>query len=114
MPRAIAVADPDALAVLPGVRWALARDLRLALRSPAELGVELLFYVIVVSLFPLATTPERTLLATMGDPQFVSDATKSQIDINPSSGAEVEAFIARIAASSPEVVERARRATRAD
>ena len=53
-------------AVLPGVRWALARDFKLALRSRAELAVQLLFYVIVVSLFPLATTPERTLLATMG------------------------------------------------
>jgi len=49
-----------------GVRWAVARDLRLALRSRAELGVQLLFYVIVVSLFPLATTPEKTLLALMG------------------------------------------------
>jgi heme exporter protein B len=53
-------------AILPGIGWALARDLRIALRSRAELGVQLLFYVIVVSLFPLATTPERTLLATMG------------------------------------------------
>jgi len=48
------------------VRWAVMRDLRLALRSRAELGVQLLFYVIVVSLFPLASSPERTLLATMG------------------------------------------------
>ena len=61
-----ATATLDAGAVLPGVRWALARDLKLALRSRAELGVQLLFYVIVVSLFPLATTPERNLLATMG------------------------------------------------
>ncbi len=53
-------------AILPGIGWALARDLRIALRSRAELGVQLLFYVIVVSLFPLASTPERTLLATMG------------------------------------------------
>ena len=53
-------------AILPGVRWALARDLKLALRSRAELGVQLLFYVIEVTLFPLATTPERNLLATMG------------------------------------------------
>ena len=52
--------------VLPGVRWALVRDLKLAMRSRAELAVQLLFYIIVVSLFPLATTPERTLLATMG------------------------------------------------
>jgi len=53
-------------------------------------------------------------MATMSDPQFLSDAAKSQIDVNATSGAEVEAFIARMASSSPEVVERARRATRAD
>src|SRR5947207_4610246 len=53
-------------AVLPAVAWALARDLKSSLRSKAELGIQLLFYVIVVTLFPLATTPERTLLATMG------------------------------------------------
>jgi heme exporter protein B len=51
---------------LAGLRWAVARDLRLAMRSRAELGVQLLFYVIVVALFPLSMTPERNLLATMG------------------------------------------------
>jgi heme exporter protein B len=53
-------------AVLPAFAWALARDLRLAMRSKAELGVQLLFYVIVVTLFPLAMTPERSLLAALG------------------------------------------------
>ena len=52
--------------VLAAMAWATKRDLKLAIRSRSELGVQLLFYVIVVSLFPLATTPERTLLATMG------------------------------------------------
>ena len=52
--------------VWSGLRWALVRDLRLALRSRAELLVQLLFYVIVVSLFPLATTPEKNQLALMG------------------------------------------------
>jgi len=66
MTTAPASASLDAGAVLPGVRWALVRDMKLALRSRAELGVQLLFYIIVVSLFPLATTPERNLLATMG------------------------------------------------
>ena len=61
-----AVVEVETGAVLPGVRWALTRDLKIALRSRAELGVQLLFYVIVVSLFPLATAPERNLLATMG------------------------------------------------
>jgi heme exporter protein B len=66
MATAPASASLDTGAVLPGVRWALVRDMKLALRSRAELGVQLLFYIIVVSLFPLATTPERNLLATMG------------------------------------------------
>jgi heme exporter protein B len=46
--------------------WALARDLRIAVRSKGELGVQLLFYVIVVTLFPLAGAPDRSLLATLG------------------------------------------------
>jgi heme exporter protein B len=62
----LATDAPDSGAVFPAIRWALVRDLKLALRSRAELGVQLLFYVIVISLFPLATTPERTLLAAMG------------------------------------------------
>ena len=56
---------PDAGA-WPGMRWALRRDLKLALRSRSELGVQLLFYVIVVSLFPLASSPDRNLLMAMG------------------------------------------------
>jgi heme exporter protein B len=51
---------------LAGLRWALARDLAIALRTPAELGVQLLFYVVVVTLFPLATSPDPALLATLG------------------------------------------------
>src|SRR5262249_1214305 len=65
--RAAAVADDASEASLgAAVAWALTRDLKLALRSRGELGVQLLFYVIVVSLFPLATSPERTLLMALG------------------------------------------------
>jgi tripartite-type tricarboxylate transporter receptor subunit TctC len=53
-------------------------------------------------------------MATAADPEFLADATKMQIDIVPASGNEVEAFIARVAASSRAVVERARRAIRND
>jgi heme exporter protein B len=56
---------PDA-GVWSGLRWSLVRDLRIALRSRAELGVRLLFYIIVVSLFPLATAPDKSLLVLMG------------------------------------------------
>jgi len=52
--------------VTSAILWATARDLRLALRSRSELTVQILFYVIVVSLFPLASSPDRALLATLG------------------------------------------------
>jgi heme exporter protein B len=61
-----AMAPPSDAGAWSGVRWALARDLRLALRTRSELGVQLLFYVIVVSLFPLATAPSMNLLVQMG------------------------------------------------
>jgi tripartite-type tricarboxylate transporter receptor subunit TctC len=54
------------------------------------------------------------LAAAMSDPQFLAEAAKTQIDINPSSGAEVESFIARVSASSPAVIERSKRALRAE
>jgi heme exporter protein B len=57
--------DEARTGVWPAFGWALARDLRIALRSKAELGIELLFYVIVVTLFPLATSPAKSVLATM-------------------------------------------------
>ncbi len=47
------------------ITWALKRDLRLALRSRGELGVALLFFLIVVSLFPLSVNPDPKLLKTI-------------------------------------------------
>ena len=52
--------------VWPAIGWAVARDLKVAFRSRAELGVQLLFYVLVASLFPLAMSPERATLALLG------------------------------------------------
>ena len=49
-----------------GFAWSMTRDLNLAIRSKAELGVQLLFYVIVVTLFPLAVGAEPLLLRTLG------------------------------------------------
>lgn len=67
MSAAVASADDaEQYGALAGLHWAVARDLRLALRSRSELGVQLLFYVIVVSLFPLASSPDRMLLAALG------------------------------------------------
>ncbi|MEA2903694.1 MAG: hypothetical protein QOI12_1081 [Alphaproteobacteria bacterium] len=50
------------------------------------------------------------MLETMKDPQFVADAVKTQIDILPMSGDEVEAMIARLSSASPAVVERTKQA----
>jgi heme exporter protein B len=60
---AIAAAPPS---VLGGAAWATGRDLKLAMRSKAELGVQLLFYVIIVALFPLGVGPEPSVLRTLG------------------------------------------------
>ena len=75
MTTAAATAQESPYGVTAALRWAVTRDLKLALRSRAELGVQLLFYVIVVSLFPLSTTPERNLLATMGPGVQVDQAS---------------------------------------
>jgi heme exporter protein B len=61
-----AVAAPEGGEALAGIGWSVARDVRLALRSRAEIGVELLFYGIVVTLFPLAMAPDKALLAAIG------------------------------------------------
>jgi len=45
------------------LRWLLWRDLTLAIRSKSEVVTTLLFFVIVVSLFPLGVGPERDMLA---------------------------------------------------
>jgi heme exporter protein B len=47
------------------IAWAVRRDLRLALRSKAELGVQLLFYAIVVTLFPLGVGADPALLQAL-------------------------------------------------
>jgi heme exporter protein B len=51
--------------VWSGVAWALRRDLRVALRSKSELGVQLLFYAIVVTLFPLGVGADPVLLQAL-------------------------------------------------
>ena len=50
------------------------------------------------------------LLATMKDPAFVAEAAKTQMDVSPMTGAEVEAFIAGLSVASPAVIERVKQA----
>ncbi|MCC6887338.1 MAG: hypothetical protein IT536_02165 [Hyphomicrobiales bacterium] len=51
-------------------------------------------------------------MSTMKDSRFLADAAKAEIDINPMTGEEVEAFIARMASSSTAVIERVNEALR--
>jgi heme exporter protein B len=55
-------ASPD---VLRGMRQVFLRDLRVVLRRRADATAALIFFVIVVSLFPLGVGPEPNLLRTM-------------------------------------------------
>ena len=56
----------------------------------------------------------KALLDTMKDPEFIADAAKTQIDISPMRGEEVEAFIERLSSASPAVIERTKQAFRND
>lgn len=51
--------------VFSAIGWSLRRDLTLAARSRGELAVVLIFFLLVTSLFPLAISPEATLLSTI-------------------------------------------------
>jgi heme exporter protein B len=66
MTSAAAQREPDAPGAWRGAAWAVHRDLRLALRSKPELGVQLLFYVLVVVLVPLGVGPDPALLRALG------------------------------------------------
>lgn len=56
------VPGPPATPSFEAARLVLARDLRLAFRRAGELAQPLLFFAIVATLFPLAITPEKSLL----------------------------------------------------
>lgn len=64
-------------------------------------------------------TPEAQLkilrsafMATMKDPELLEEAKKSSIEINPKSGEEVEALVARIYGSPKDLIERMAKAIR--
>jgi tripartite-type tricarboxylate transporter receptor subunit TctC len=50
------------------------------------------------------------LEGTMKDPAFVAEAAKTQMDVSPMTGAEVEAFIAALSVASPAVIARVKQA----
>ena len=88
--------------------------------DPDKLAVaEFLTTALAVSR-PVATTPgvpaerleilRRAFDATMQDPDFVSEARKQSLEIDPMSGEEVEAAIRRILGAPKELIGRAKAA----
>ncbi len=62
LPAPATLSAPAALSVPAAFTWACRRDLKLAAQSRAELGVVLVFFLLVASLFPLAVSPDPALL----------------------------------------------------
>ena len=56
------VRDTPVLGALAALAHACGRDLRLAMRSKAELALIVVFFVLVMTLFPLGVSPEPKLL----------------------------------------------------
>lgn len=56
------------------------------------------------------TLLRRALDATEKDPQFLADAGKAKLDINPIPGENLQAMVADLAATSPDIVAKYRRA----
>lgn len=55
---------------------------------------------------------QTAFMATMKDPAFIAEATKLQIDIDPTDGPAIQALFAKLYQSPPEVVKAAREAIR--
>jgi tripartite-type tricarboxylate transporter receptor subunit TctC len=64
-------------------------------------------------LAPPGLPPERAevlrhaFMETMTDPAFMADADKSQLEVNPVSGEEVQKLVAEIYRTPPEVAKKA-------
>ena len=50
------------------------------------------------------------LAATMADPEFLADARHSNLPVNPLGGAALQAIVAKVTATPPELVEKVRKA----
>jgi hypothetical protein len=53
-------------------------------------------------------TLRRAFDATMKDPAFIADAAQLQLELSPMTGEEVQAVVAKLAGTPPEVVARVR------
>ncbi|UCE33014.1 MAG: heme exporter protein CcmB [Burkholderiales bacterium] len=54
--------SPETVSATRAIAWACSRDLVLALRAKSEVALIVVFFVLVVSLFPLGVSPDPDLL----------------------------------------------------
>ena len=78
----------------------LAREARLLCRRPAELANPLVFFAIVIALFPLAVGPESQLLQTLSE--FLRQDARVRSELEARQSWTVNA--ARLAVAAPWVV----------
>jgi heme exporter protein B len=57
--------NETSLDVFSAMGWAIRRELMIAVRSRADLGVVLVFFLLVTSLFPMSVQPDDALLQTV-------------------------------------------------
>jgi hypothetical protein len=55
------------------------------------------------------TALRKAFQDTFKDPQFLADVEKSQLELDPRTGAEVQAIVDKLFAAPPALVERARK-----
>lgn len=104
---------------MPGVDHILDRA-----KTPADRQVFELVYGATALGRPLAAPPEvsparakalrAAFQAMIADAAFRADAAKSRLDLSPSTGEEIEAFVKRLYAAPKEVVDKAKAASRID
>jgi len=65
---------------------------------------------------PPGTPPERVMalrrafMAALRDPELQADARKRRLDVEPMAGEDLQAMVAKIYATAPAIVERAKQA----
>jgi tripartite-type tricarboxylate transporter receptor subunit TctC len=57
---------------------------------------------------PIATALRDSFMATMKDPAFLEEAEQRRLDIDPTSGEEIQTLVSALYATPPETVARVR------
>lgn len=84
------------------------QDVLQVLLAPAEIGRPIIMSKDVPA--DRIAYVRKMFLVTMKDPDFIADATKSKLEVDPVSGEEVQDMVAKLYAIAPETVAKAKQA----